>query len=96
MQTLFFNQILNKEAAYRIVIDDKVFDIRTAQYCSGDKCNYVYSSDSLTFSSSVAVDVFGCVIERISVEDESSRKKIFQPYIVMFHVREILDNQNHR
>ena len=80
----FFNQILNKEAAYRVVIDDEVVDIMTAQNCSGDMCNYVHHSDSLNSSSSVAVDVVGCVTERIRVKDMSSCKK-YLSYIYHFY-----------
>ena len=53
----------------------------TAQNCSGDTCNYVHYSDSLTSSSTVAVDIVGCVTDRISVEDMSSCKK----YIYHFY-----------
>ena len=76
-------QILNGEAetAYRIVIipgsgsgsgNEMFFDIVTADNCTDDSCSYIFSSDSITNSYSVAVEVVGCVTERMDCTNMSS------------------------
>ena len=67
----FIRFLVYRETAYRVVIDEQVIEIVTSQYCSGDMCGYVYYSDSLNSSSSVAVDVVGCGTQRISLKNTS-------------------------
>ena len=56
------------------------FDIVTADNCTDDSCSYTFSSDSITDSYSVAVEVAGCVTERMDCTNMSSRKMIFVLY----------------
>ena len=49
----------------------------TSLDCSGDMCSYIHYSDSLTSSSSVTVDVVGCVTQRISLKNTSPGELFF-------------------
>ena len=65
------------ENAYRVVIisgsgSEMSFDIVTLDNCSDDSCSYIFSSDSITDSYSVAVEVVGCITERINCINFSS------------------------
>ena len=77
LQTLCF-QIGGTDAVYRVVIDppgEVVADVG-AETCTGEMCRYIYSSNTLTISSTVSVDVVGCVTERMDATDISTRKII--------------------
>ena len=54
--------------------NEMFFDIVTADNCTDDSCSYIFSSDSITNSYSVAVEVVGCVTERINCTNMSSCK----------------------
>ena len=60
---------------YRLVIDEEeINSIEGEGNCNGE-INRVYKTpDSVTNSSSVAVDIVGCTTERESVRDKSSCK----------------------
>ena len=69
-------QIGGTNAVYRVVIDppgEVVADVG-AETCTGEMCRYIYSSNTLTNSSTVSVDVVGCVTERMDATDISTRK----------------------
>ena len=69
-------QIGGTDAVYRVVIDppgEVVADVG-AETCTGEMCRYIYSSNTLTNSSTVSVDVVGCVTERMDATDISTRK----------------------
>ena len=71
-------QIGGTDAVYRVVIDppgEVVADVG-AETCTGEMCHYIYSSNTLTNSSTVSVDVVGCVTERMDATDISTRKII--------------------
>ena len=70
-------QNLDVEAGYRVVIipgsgSETVIDIETEDDCSGDTCSYTFSSDDITDSYSVAVEVVACTTERFTCTDISS------------------------
>ena len=44
--------------------NETVFDDSLMFNCSGDSCSYTFSSDGITDSYSVAVEVVGCVTNR--------------------------------
>ena len=72
-------QILGGEADYRIVIipgfgSEISMDIVTSDNCSDDSCSYIFSSASITDLYSVAVEVVGCITERINPISMSSCK----------------------
>ena len=71
-----FGQVLRKETVYRLVIDGADVANVTEENCNNKMCNYVHYSNSLTPSSSVAVDIVGCVTERISPANTTSRENI--------------------
>ena len=80
-------QILNREAAYRVVIipgsgseNEMIFDIETGKYCNGSSCNYTFASDSINDSYSVAVEVVGCISERFNCTNISSCKFMYCDY----------------
>ena len=81
--TLYNNfQNLNVEAAYRVVIipgsgSETVIDIETEDDCSGDTCSYTFSSDDITDSYSVAVEVVACTTERFTCNNISSCESIW-------------------
>ena len=69
-------QVLEREADYRVIISngsgvETTVDIVTADNCTGDNCSYTFSSDSITTSYSVAVEVLGCVTQRTDASDIS-------------------------
>ena len=69
-------QIGGTDAVYRVVIDppgEVVADVG-AETCTGEMCRLIYSSNTLTNSSTVSVDVVGCVTERMDATDISTRK----------------------
>ena len=72
-------QIGGTDAVYKVVIDppgEVVADVG-AETCTGKMCRYIYSSDTLTNSSTtVSVEVVGCVTERMDATDISTRKII--------------------
>ena len=77
LETLCF-QIGGTDAVYKVVIDppgEVVADVG-AETCTGEMCRYIYSSNTLTNSSTVSVDVVGCVTERMDATDISTRKTI--------------------
>ena len=57
--------------------NEMFFDIVTADNCTDDSCSYIFSSDSITNSYSVAVEVVGCVTERMDCTNMSSCEIIF-------------------
>lgn len=69
------------EAHYRIVIRSgsgvEVFiaDIVTEDNCTGDSCSYMFSSDTITTSYSVDVEILSCVTERVHAINTSVCKK---------------------
>ena len=70
------------EASYRVVIipgsgNETVIDIETEDDCSGDTCSYTFSSDDITDSYSVAVEVVACTTERFNSTNISSCKYYF-------------------
>ena len=70
------------EADYRVMIipgsgSETVIDIETANYCSGDTCSYTISSDDITDSYSVAVEVVACTTERFTCTNISSCESIW-------------------
>ena len=76
---LVYLQILDGEAGYRVVIipgsgNETVIDIETEDDCSGDTCSYTFSSDDITDSYSVAVEVVACTTERFNSTNTSSCK----------------------
>ena len=71
-----FGQILGKEAVYRLVIDEADVANVTEENCNSEMCSYTYYSNSLTTSSSVAVDIIGCVTERIIPARITARENI--------------------
>ena len=54
--------------------DETVVDDSLMFNCAGDSCNYTFSSDGITDSYSVAVEVVGCVITRTECTNTSSCK----------------------
>ncbi|CAI8010374.1 hypothetical protein GBAR_LOCUS6838 [Geodia barretti] len=66
-------RVLSNETVYKLIIDDEevVSDV-SEENCGREMCGYVYRSNSLTSSSTVAVDVVGCVTQRINPENLSS------------------------
>ena len=73
-------QVLNEEAGYRVVVIaesgvETVIDIVTGDNCTGDTCSYIFSSDNITTSYSVNVEVIGCTTETFVAENISSCKK---------------------
>ena len=65
------------EATYAVVIipgSGDEMSIVTAENCTDDSCSYIFSSDGITDSYSVAVDVVGCITERINCINLSSCK----------------------
>ena len=70
-------QVLGREVVYRLVIDEEeVVSFEGEGNCNGE-VNRVYKTpDSVTNSSSVAVDVVGCVTGRKSATDKSSCKTL--------------------
>ena len=63
------------EASYRVVIipgSGSEIDIETEDDCSGDTCSYTFSSDDITDSYSVAVEVVACTTERFTCNNISS------------------------
>ena len=77
LETLCF-QIGGTDAVYRVVIDPPgvvVADVG-AETCTGEMCHYIYSSNTLTNSSTVSVDVVGCVTERMDATNMSTCKII--------------------
>ena len=73
--TLYKN--VDVEADYRVVIipgsgSETVIDIETEDDCSGDTCSYTFSSDDITDSYSVAVEVVACTTERFTCNNISS------------------------
>ena len=72
------------EASYRVVIiPGSVIDIETEDDCSGDTCSYTFSSDDITDSYSVAVEVVACTTERFNSTNISSCKYMYR-YIYMY------------
>ena len=73
-------QVVNMEAGYRVVVFaesgvETVIDIVTGDNCTGDTCSYIFSSDSITTSSTVNVTVVGCTTETFTAKNISSCKK---------------------
>ena len=73
-------QVLDMEAGYRVVVMSEsgvetVIDIVTGDNCTGDTCSYIFSSDSITASYSVTVEVVGCTTETFTAKNISSCKK---------------------
>ena len=71
------------EADYRVVIipgsgNETVIDIETEDDCSGDTCSYTFSSDDITDSYSVAVEVVACTTERFTCTNISSCKYMYK------------------
>ena len=71
-----FEQVLNKETVNRLVIDGADVASVTEENCNNEMCSYVYYSNFLTPASSVAVDIFGCITERISPANITARENI--------------------
>ena len=76
-------QVLNEEAGYRVVVmsesgNETVIDTVTGDNCAGDRdtCSYIFSSDSITASYSVNVEVIGCTTETFMAENIPSCKKV--------------------
>ena len=76
-------QVLNEEAGYRVVVMSEsametVIDTVTGDNCAGDRdtCSYIFSSDSITASYSVNVEVIGCTTETFMAENIPSCKKV--------------------
>ena len=68
------------------MIDEEVVANLTVDNCTDETCSDIYdsdfyNSDSSTNSFSVAVDIVGCVTERIPADDVSISKKIASIYI---------------
>ena len=77
LNVTLYRQNLDVEAGYRVVIipgsgSETVIDIETEDDCSGDTCSYTFSSDDITDSYSVAVEVVACTTERFTCTDISS------------------------
>ena len=82
-------QVLNEEAGYSVVVMSEsgvetVIDILTGDNCTGDTCSYIFSSDSITTSYSVNVEVVGCTTETFMAENISSCKKVDMYSILNF------------
>ena len=63
-------QVLGRETDYRVIINngtgvETVIDIVGADNCTGDICSYTFSSENITTSYSVAVEILGCIIETV-------------------------------
>ena len=76
-------QNIDMEAGYRVVIisgsgSETVIDIETEDDCSGDTCSYTFSSDDITDSYSVAVEVVACTTERRTCTNISSCELKYQ------------------
>ena len=74
-------QLPGREAEYRLVIDEEVVANLTVDNCTDETCSDIYdsnfyNSDSSTNSFSVAVDIVGCVTERIPADNVSISKKL--------------------
>ena len=54
--------------------NEMVFNDHLMFNCTGDSCSYTFSSDGITDSYSVAVEVVGCVITRTECINTSSGK----------------------
>ena len=54
--------------------NEMVFNDPLMFNCTGDSCSYTFSSDGITDSYSVAVEVVGCVITRTECTNTSSCK----------------------
>ena len=49
--------------------NEMVFNDPSMFNCTGDSCSYTFSSDGITDSYSVAVEVVGCVTDRTECTD---------------------------
>ena len=54
--------------------NEMVFNDSLMFNCTGDFCSYTFSSDGITDSYSVAVEVVGCVTDRTECTNTSSGK----------------------
>ena len=54
--------------------NEMVFNDPLMFNCTGDSCSYTFSSDGITDSYSVAVEVVGCTITRNECTNSSSGK----------------------
>ena len=74
---------------YRLVIDGADVASLIEESCNNEMCNYVHYSNSLTASSSVAVDIIGCVTERISPANITARENIVCNRYLFTHVQSV-------
>ena len=71
-------QVHNREASYRVVIiagstEGTGIDIDTEDYC-GDNCSYTFSLENPVPFLSVAVEVVGCITEKLECINRSRCK----------------------
>ena len=60
-------------------------DIDTKDSCSEDSCSYMFSTDTITTSYSVDVEILSCVTERVrAVNTSICKKKIFVMQLISF------------
>ena len=69
-------QVLGRETDYRVIINNGTgvetgIDIVGADNCTGDTCSYTFSSDIITTSYSVAVEILGCITETVEADNIS-------------------------
>ena len=58
-----------------------VIDIITEDYCTGDVCSYIFSSDNITTSYYVEVDVIGCTTASYDTDNITSCKILYSIYL---------------